>query len=94
MTVVKLLLDRRMRGSSPAYWKDLTRWPPLSSQMEQRYGLLAKQGDAAARDTLVCANLRLVIKVANQYRYSGLEISDLVAEGSIGLFGCRGAVRP
>ncbi|KAL2614110.1 hypothetical protein R1flu_025802 [Riccia fluitans] len=38
-----------------------------------------------ARDRMVMANLRLVVSVVKQYNCDGLEISDLIQEGSIGL---------
>ncbi len=39
----------------------------------------------AARDTLICANLRLVVKIAHDFRNCGLGLADLVAEGNQGL---------
>ena len=42
-------------------------------------------GDYAARDKLIVANLPYVINVAQYYRGRGLPYSDLIAEGNIGL---------
>lgn len=42
-------------------------------------------GDAKARDRLVEAHLRLVVKTATQFRGYELPVSDLVAEGNLGL---------
>jgi RNA polymerase sigma-32 factor len=42
-------------------------------------------GDVKARDRLVEAHLRLVVKTATQFRGYGLSVSDLVAEGNLGL---------
>lgn len=44
-----------------------------------------QDGDVAARDHLIEAHLRLVIKTASQFKGYGLPIADLVAEGNLGL---------
>ncbi len=49
---------------------------------------LAKQvqaGDAAARQRMISANLRLVVKIAQSYTGLGLPLLDLISEGNIGL---------
>jgi RNA polymerase primary sigma factor len=44
-----------------------------------------QQGDAEARRELAEANLRLVVKIARQFRFSKFSLSDLVQEGNLGL---------
>jgi RNA polymerase sigma-32 factor len=44
-----------------------------------------RDGDTEAAHRLICANLRFVVKVANEYRGYGLRLLDLVQEGNIGL---------
>lgn len=44
-----------------------------------------KRGDAAAREHMIRANLRLVIKIAREYENLGMPILDLINEGNIGL---------
>src|SRR4051795_2540210 len=46
-----------------------------------------EQGDLAAKDRMICANLRLVVSVARQYASSsqGVPFLDLVQEGMLGL---------
>src|SRR3954447_15658794 len=47
-----------------------------------------EQGDLAAKDRMICANLRLVVSVARQYsshQSPGLPFLDLVQEGMLGL---------
>lgn len=46
---------------------------------------LIKQGDAAARHKLITSNLRLVVKIAHDFKGLGISLGDLVAEGNIGL---------
>jgi RNA polymerase primary sigma factor len=42
-------------------------------------------GDAAARQHMISANLRLVVKIAQAYTGLGLPLLDLISEGNIGL---------
>ena len=64
---------------------------PLLTAAEERQ--LARQirehGDPIARQRMVNANLRLVVNIAKQYSNRGMTLSDLVAEGNLGLL--RGA---
>ena len=44
-----------------------------------------KRGDQAARQHMIKANLRLVVKIAHDYASYGLPLLDLISEGNIGL---------
>jgi len=44
-----------------------------------------RKGDAAAREHMIKANLRLVVKIARDYEGQGLPLLDLINEGNIGL---------
>jgi RNA polymerase primary sigma factor len=57
----------------------------LSRREECELAARIADGDAAARDQLVRANLRLVVHLARGYRGRGLDMDDLVAEGNLGL---------
>jgi RNA polymerase sigma-32 factor len=77
----------------------LARYDPLQAYMRdvQRYKLLTPEeekeaatkyfetGDVDAAAKLVTANLRLVVKIAYDYRRAHKNIGDLIQEGSIGL---------
>lgn len=55
---------------------------------EEEYDLAVRhmrEGDMEAAHRLICANLRFVVKVANEYRGYGLRLLDLVQEGNVGL---------
>jgi len=44
-----------------------------------------KRGDKKAREQMITANLRLVVKIARDYEGLGLPLLDLINEGNIGL---------
>ena len=44
-----------------------------------------KKGDKKAREHMIKANLRLVVKIARDYEGIGLPLLDLISEGNIGL---------
>jgi RNA polymerase primary sigma factor len=44
-----------------------------------------KRGDKAAREHMIKANLRLVVKIARDYENLGVPLLDLINEGNIGL---------
>jgi len=67
------------------YLRDINNIPLLSADEEKKYIALAKKGDKVAKEKLINSNLRFVVKVAKQYRNSGLSFSDLISEGNIGL---------
>jgi RNA polymerase sigma-32 factor len=59
--------------------------PRLSREEEHELAVEAVKGDIQAAHRLVEANLRFVIAVALQYRRYGIPVSELIAEGSLGL---------
>lgn len=69
------------------YFSQMAEYPVLSIEEEQKLYPLLKRGGAkaaAARDTLVKHNLRLVISLAKKYRTNS-NFEDIIAEGNIGL---------
>jgi RNA polymerase primary sigma factor len=67
------------------YLRDIHETPLLSSLDERILAERIATGDPSARDHLVRANLRLVVKLARGYLGRGLPLEDLVAEGNLGL---------
>ena len=67
------------------YLKDIERVPLLDRDEEYKLALMAKKGDSYARNKLLEANLRFVVKIAKQYQNRGLSLSDLISEGNLGL---------
>lgn len=58
---------------------------PLSAKEEQRYLLLASQGDIQARNILIERNLRLVAHIMKKYYAQTADQEDLISIGTIGL---------
>lgn len=67
------------------YLKEIGFSPLLTAEEEVKYGRLAKTGDPLARKKMIVSNLRLVVKIARHYYNRGLEFSDLIEEGNLGL---------
>lgn len=68
------------------YLKELRRYPLLAPEEEFRLAMrLKEQGDLNAARQLVSANLRLVVKIALEYRSFYSNLLDLIQEGNIGL---------
>ncbi len=57
---------------------------PLSKEEEEKYLILAKQGDKSAKDILVKHNMRLVAHIVKKYT-GAAETDDMISVGSIGL---------
>lgn len=57
----------------------------ITVEEEVALASLIKQGDAKARHKLITSNLRLVVKIAHDFKGLGISLGDLVAEGNIGL---------
>ena len=68
-----------------SYISSVRRYPLLTQEDEVRLGRLVKQGDVKARNSMITSNLRLVIKVARDYRTRGVPMLDLIEEGNLGL---------
>ena len=57
----------------------------LTPLEELELAVLIAGGDPVARDQLIKANLRLVIRIARDYQGRGLPLEDLIEEGNLGL---------
>lgn len=69
-----------------SYLAEISRHPLLSREEEHELAVRFQQtGDVEAAYKLVASNLRLVVKIANEYRRSAFQILDLVQEGNLGL---------
>jgi len=85
-------------GSLSSYMKEAGQYALLNREEENSLSALIrrwvdsprpskamKSKGEEAKNLLIKSNLRLVIKIAKQYRNLGLDFSDLIAEGNLGL---------
>lgn len=68
--------------------------PLLTPEEEIELGRRIQNGDAAARERMINANLRLVVTIARDYVHLGLPLLDLISEGNIGLMEAVGRFDP
>ena len=68
------------------YLNEIKKFPLLTADEEYMLAeRFREHGEAEAAHQLVTSHLRLVAKIAMQYRGYGLPVSDLISEGNIGL---------
>ena len=67
------------------YLQQISTIPLITVKEEIELAALIQKGDAKAREKMITANLRLVVKIAQQYANIGLSLLDLINEGNIGL---------
>jgi RNA polymerase primary sigma factor len=67
------------------YMREIGQVPLLTLKEETALAKKIQRGDAAAREHMIKANLRLVVKIARDYENYGLPLLDLISEGNIGL---------
>jgi RNA polymerase sigma factor (sigma-70 family) len=67
------------------YLQEIGRHPLLTRAEEVRLAKRIEAGDRAARERMIEANLRLVVTIAKDYRGRGLDLLDLIQEGTLGL---------
>lgn len=74
-----------LHDSIRLYLRDIRKTALLTADQERELAIRVAAGDSSARELLILANLRLVVKIAKRYRKRGLQFVDLIEEGNIGL---------
>ena len=67
------------------YLREIGQVRLLTSQEEIELAGRIKKGDKWAREQMIKANLRLVVRIARDYQGMDLPLLDLISEGNIGL---------
>ena len=78
-------LPSRVQNPLETYLREINETALLTAQEEKDLSNAIHQGDTAARDRMVRANLRLVVNIARAYTNKGLPLQDLIEEGNLGL---------
>jgi len=84
LKIVKQVTNRETI-SLDKYLQDISKEGLITAEEEAELAKLIRDGDKDALEKLTKANLRFVVSVAKQYQNQGLNLSDLINEGNIGL---------
>lgn len=77
--------DLDQRNSLRTYMREIVQTDLITPEEEVKLAARIAKGDESARDHMIRANLRLVVKIAQDYANYGLPLPDLISEGNIGL---------
>ncbi len=67
------------------YMQNIGQYPLVTPEEEIKLAAKIAKGDNDARGKLIRSNLRLVVKIAHDFKGLGLPLLDLISEGNIGL---------
>ena len=86
LPVVKQSTALKVQDPLTVYLKEISRHKLLTIEEERELTAeLLRTGDIEVAKKLVLANLRLVVKIALEYKNASKNIMDLIQEGNIGL---------
>ena len=74
-----------MQDAVRLYLREASAYPLLTAEEEYEIAKKAREGDAEAKDKLICSNLRLVVSLAKHYLGRGIPFLDLIQYGNLGL---------
>lgn len=80
------LLDDLSHDSIQLYLREIGKVPLLTGPQEVTLARAKENGEYAATQRLISANLRLVVSIAKKFVGKSLHLLDLIQEGNIGLF--------
>jgi RNA polymerase primary sigma factor len=79
------MANMELDGGIKIYLREIGKTDLLTPDQEVQLAERIKRGDPEARSHMIRANLRLVVKIAQDYANYGLPLLDLISEGNIGL---------
>src|ERR1700761_1872173 len=79
------MASMELDGGIKIYLREIGKTDLLTPEQEVELADRIKRGDPEARAHMIKANLRLVVKIAQDYANLGLPLLDLISEGNIGL---------
>jgi len=79
------MAKRRSVDPMTIYMREISRYNLLTAKEEVTLSRRIAKGDDDARQHMINANLRLVVKIARRYMNRDLPLADLIEEGNIGL---------
>ncbi len=85
MTRARRQRSETVQSPLETYLREINETPLLNAAEEKELAYRIEDGDNAARDRMVRANLRLVVNIARSYTGKGLGLQDLIEEGNLGL---------
>jgi RNA polymerase primary sigma factor len=78
----------------PSYFHEIGRIPLLTAEEEVELSQRVQAGCEEARNRMIAANLRLVVRIAGEFNNLGLPMADLISEGNLGLIKAVEKFRP
>lgn len=78
-------ITNRDAASLDKYLQDISKLPMVTAEEETFLAQKIRGGDQEALKKLASANLRFVVSVAKQYQNQGINLTDLINEGNLGL---------
>jgi len=78
-------MQKLEKFSSSSLLRLATLYPALSAEEERNLAISGREGYLDAHERIVLCHLRLVISIARNYTGLGLQLEDLVSEGTAGL---------
>jgi RNA polymerase primary sigma factor len=84
LKIIKQVTNRET-PSLDKYLHEIAKVDLITAEEEVELARRIKNGDSAALEILIKANLRFVVSVSKQYQNQGLSLPDLINEGNLGL---------